>query len=338
MAEAVAEAIANSDKLVVEAGTGTGKTFAYLIPALMSGRKTIISTGTKALQDQLYFRDLPRVKAVLGTRQKAWWKSVLRGSNARWKLWANSIPLMRMGTNLKALGLDLPDLLLSGDSWDGYATERRELVQFILDNDIANVVSLAGDVHAHYCGVVMDDYDAATPSPGLIEAVCASVSSPTQFAAAERFLRDTGESTIRETLRRLVTYDARYSDTPGSEPFVNNLNNTLLNGADAGLAAATSNTAEAIDGASDPDASPHLRFADTNAHGYGIVEVSSERVDIALVSVDDITSDPDVQAVRASYSAHFGVPAREHAGEAAMPGPEFVGDRPFPFSIADPLA
>lgn len=66
MAEAVAEAIANRDKLVVEAGTGTGKTFAYLVPALMSGRKTIISTGTKALQDQLYHRDLPLVGKAMG--------------------------------------------------------------------------------------------------------------------------------------------------------------------------------------------------------------------------------------------------------------------------------
>ena len=66
MAEAVAEAIANSDKLVVEAGTGTGKTFAYLLPALLSGRKTIISTGTKALQDQLYHRDLPLVGKAIG--------------------------------------------------------------------------------------------------------------------------------------------------------------------------------------------------------------------------------------------------------------------------------
>ena len=66
MAEAVAEAIANLDKLVVEAGTGTGKTFAYLLPALQSGRKTIISTGTKALQDQLYHRDLPLIGRAIG--------------------------------------------------------------------------------------------------------------------------------------------------------------------------------------------------------------------------------------------------------------------------------
>ena len=66
MAEAVAEAIARSSQLVVEAGTGTGKTFAYLVPALLCGRKTIISTGTRALQDQLYHRDLPLVGKAIG--------------------------------------------------------------------------------------------------------------------------------------------------------------------------------------------------------------------------------------------------------------------------------
>ena len=66
MAEAVAETIENVGQLVVEAGTGTGKTFAYLLPALMSGRKTIISTGTKALQDQLYHRDLPLISQAVG--------------------------------------------------------------------------------------------------------------------------------------------------------------------------------------------------------------------------------------------------------------------------------
>ena len=66
MAEVVLEAIENAGQLVVEAGTGTGKTFAYLLPALLAGRKTIISTGTKALQDQLYHRDLPLVAKAVG--------------------------------------------------------------------------------------------------------------------------------------------------------------------------------------------------------------------------------------------------------------------------------
>ncbi|OWQ93918.1 helicase [Roseateles aquatilis] len=61
MARAVAQAIAGRETLVVEAGTGVGKTFAYLVPALLSGGRTLISTATKSLQDQLYLRDLPRL-------------------------------------------------------------------------------------------------------------------------------------------------------------------------------------------------------------------------------------------------------------------------------------
>jgi len=63
---AIAGAMADREVLVAEAGTGTGKTYAYLVPALLSGQRVIVSTGTKALQDQLYHRDLPRVREALG--------------------------------------------------------------------------------------------------------------------------------------------------------------------------------------------------------------------------------------------------------------------------------
>ncbi|MGB4812460.1 MAG: ATP-dependent DNA helicase [Methylophilaceae bacterium] len=65
MALAIENAIQNNQQLVAEAGTGTGKTFAYLVPALLSGGKVIVSTGTKTLQDQLYNRDLPNVRDAL---------------------------------------------------------------------------------------------------------------------------------------------------------------------------------------------------------------------------------------------------------------------------------
>ena len=65
LAQAVDEALRNYRVLVAEAGTGTGKTFAYLVPALLCGGKVIISTGTKTLQDQLYHRDIPTVRAAL---------------------------------------------------------------------------------------------------------------------------------------------------------------------------------------------------------------------------------------------------------------------------------
>ncbi len=65
MAQAIADTIQSQQCLIAEAGTGTGKTFAYLVPALTSGGKVIISTGTKTLQDQLFERDIPFVRDAL---------------------------------------------------------------------------------------------------------------------------------------------------------------------------------------------------------------------------------------------------------------------------------
>ena len=70
MATAIGRALQQQDILIAEAGTGTGKTFAYLVPALLSGKRILISTGTRTLQDQLYHRDLPAVRGVLGMPAK----------------------------------------------------------------------------------------------------------------------------------------------------------------------------------------------------------------------------------------------------------------------------
>lgn len=66
LAQAIEDTIATGGTLVAEAGTGTGKTWAYLVPAILGGGKVLVSTGTRTLQDQLFTRDLPRVREVLG--------------------------------------------------------------------------------------------------------------------------------------------------------------------------------------------------------------------------------------------------------------------------------
>ncbi len=66
MAAAVAEALRDGGELLVEAGTGTGKTLAYLVPAILSGQRVVISTGTKNLQEQLFYKDIPLVREALG--------------------------------------------------------------------------------------------------------------------------------------------------------------------------------------------------------------------------------------------------------------------------------
>ncbi len=78
MAEAVNKAIVDKTKLIVEAETGTGKTFAYLIPALTNNKKTIISTGSKGLQEQLFHRDLPIIIEALDSDAKV---ALLKGRN-----------------------------------------------------------------------------------------------------------------------------------------------------------------------------------------------------------------------------------------------------------------
>src|SRR3954467_1779921 len=65
MAEAVESALADERPLIVEAGTGTGKTLAYLVPALQSGKRIVVSTGNRALQDQIARHDIPLLRSIL---------------------------------------------------------------------------------------------------------------------------------------------------------------------------------------------------------------------------------------------------------------------------------
>jgi ATP-dependent DNA helicase DinG len=90
MAVAVAATLHDGGTLVCEAGTGVGKTFAYLVPALLSGRRVLVSTGTRNLQDQLFHRDLPLMREVLGVPARI---ALLKGR-------ANYLCLHRLGNAL----------------------------------------------------------------------------------------------------------------------------------------------------------------------------------------------------------------------------------------------
>ncbi len=110
MAEAVRDALKEKHSLIVEAGTGTGKTFAYLAPALTAKGKAIISTGTKNLQEQLYHRDLPLVKKALGSHRKT---ALLKGR-------ANYLCLHRLaqhGGNSTLLEKETLDELSTVKTW-----------------------------------------------------------------------------------------------------------------------------------------------------------------------------------------------------------------------------
>jgi len=110
MAEAVQAAIEDGEILLTEAGTGTGKTFAYLVPALLSGRKVVVSTGTRNLQDQLYLRDIPRLREALALPAKI---ALLKGRS-------NYLCLHRLETSVtdpRARSARTADLLATIRRW-----------------------------------------------------------------------------------------------------------------------------------------------------------------------------------------------------------------------------
>lgn len=121
LATAIEDAIGSRGLLVAEAGTGTGKTYAYLVPALLSGTRVVISTGTKALQDQLFLRDLPRVCAALGVRPRT---ALLKGR-------ANYVCLYRLD-----------------QAWRDGRNARREEVQTLQQLREFSGVSRSGDLDA----------------------------------------------------------------------------------------------------------------------------------------------------------------------------------------------
>ena len=138
MAAAVAEAFDSDGTLAVEAGTGTGKTYAYLVPALMSGKRVVVSTGTKNLQDQLFHRDLPRVSDALRVPVRS---ALLKGRS-------NYLCLYRMKRARGAPGLRLdPARLRMVEDWarSTGSGELSELGVFEADDPITPRITSTAD-------------------------------------------------------------------------------------------------------------------------------------------------------------------------------------------------
>ncbi|WP_144634644.1 alkaline phosphatase D family protein [Bordetella genomosp. 13] len=156
-----------------------------------------------------------------------------------------------------ALNTQLPPLsflnkmLINADQWDGYNGERKALMGFLKDNGIKNVVSLTGDIHAFFAGQVMDDYDAATPVPVMVDLVTAGVSSSSLF----RFFVDQVHTEALASLAPLVYQN-----------ITNKLNGTL-----------GSNNA-------------WLKHVDTDAHGYTVVTLKAESLVCDFKSVKPLVN------------------------------------------------
>ena len=119
------------------------------------------------------------VPSILGATQEAWWKTTLSGSAATWKVWGNEVMLNRLWADLTQM---VPPpynavYVINCDSWDGYPSHKAELMGYLRDQAITNVVAITGDLHAFQCGIVRDTPDPATGTPVLVDFVTAGISS-----------------------------------------------------------------------------------------------------------------------------------------------------------------
>ncbi len=151
MAEAIADAVANGQSLICEAGTGTGKTFAYLVPAMLSGLTVIISTGTRHLQDQLYRHDLPVAQRALGLPINV---ALLKGR-------ANYLCRFRLGlaeAEGRELGRTALSQLAQVRRWSG-RTESGDLAELAELSEDSRVRPLVTSTRDNCLGQACDNYD-----------------------------------------------------------------------------------------------------------------------------------------------------------------------------------
>lgn len=153
----------------------------YLVPqATLAGVEAAKLAAGAALPDPL------ALVSVLGGAQRQWWVQTMTTSTAQWKVWGNEVSLLRMGMD----GNKIPTapatfkakFVLNADQWDGFNAERKYLMGQLLSKGVKNVVAVTGDIHAFYAGVVMADYDAATPVPAMVDLVTAGMSSNSNFS------------------------------------------------------------------------------------------------------------------------------------------------------------
>ncbi len=245
-------------------------------------------------------RDSPR-GSLLGAEQKAWLKESLEQSQARWKVICNDVPMMRFGFDMNFRETGRVDDLWWSDSWDGYPLERNELMSFLRDSGITNVVSVTGDRHAHFAGLVYDDFDSPEPAAVIPEFACAGISANCRLR-----LQQTLTSSDPE-LDRLVHFNG--AEFGFSEVLMPAMNAWLLFGAEsAGRLHDTGEADQAME-ALNPRVNAHLTYADTEAYGYFVARFSDAALEVEFVTVGRPTEDFGEDGPSALRRVRFGVPA-----------------------------
>ncbi len=201
MARSVAEAIEARSVLVAEAGTGIGKTFAYLVPLLLSGRRALVSTATKSLQDQLFLRDLPRLVQSLGLPARL---ALLKGRSSY-------LCLYRLGqARSRAQWQDRASLLLLGriEAWAAQ-TATGDLAELPGLDDASPVVPIVTSTRENCLGSECPDFGRCHIVRARREAMAADlVVVNHHLFFADLTLRETGMAELLPTVDAAIFDEA----------------------------------------------------------------------------------------------------------------------------------
>lgn len=218
----------------------------------------------------------PRAAApsILGKTQTQWWKDTMRQSQSTWKVWGNELSLSRMWADLRQNPMVTDPALkqlfaINADCWDGYPAHRVELMQFLTQNNIRNVVAVTGDLHAFQCGIVRDQigFDPRQPeapvnppagNPAMVDFVAAGVSSHSFF------------SYLQNAAKAMPALGALVADQTTFEAF-------MWRGIPAGAHPAFPQGM--------PPNNPDMLFGDHHAQGYASATITARQMEVRFHKV-----------------------------------------------------
>ncbi|MFW5802978.1 MAG: alkaline phosphatase D family protein [Verrucomicrobiota bacterium] len=210
---------------------------------------------------------------MLGAEQRDWLIDAFTRSSARWRIWGNSLPLTPLRFDFDKAGAEYESTVLGIDSWEGYPSERDMILQALQSNGVQNVVSVAGDHHMHFAGLVLDDnYRGGAV---MAEFAVAGISSQPFASTLERYVPEDNP------LRGVVAFDRAIDGRENANAY----NMSMMYGVRA--TALTRRTGFEWVGrlAHNREQNRHLRMLDSAANGYLLLTVDSAGVTAHHVTV-----------------------------------------------------
>ncbi len=227
------------------------------------------------------FRSGQPAQTILGAEQKAWFLARLQKSRATWKIWGNTVATLDMRADPQNLpaGLTRP---WPGAGYAGFAggdygtayTERGEIYDFVRDHGITGFATVAGDRHSFWAGLAAKSLPPARFEPVGIAFVTGSISAPGMVEAFEH--RFPKEHPLRSLFLGQGPGDVR------PQPTVNLL---LRHGVRSCLEYVKSGDIAKARALSNPDLSPHVSFVDMGGHGYSVVRVARDALEVEFVCI-----------------------------------------------------